>query len=287
MATSIQSSFLVFKSNLEITGLQQSTVSARQQSVRAAVARSLTVTNSFVTGSYSRHTMISPLNSADIDIFVVLDAAYFDSNGYATVLDHVRRVLLETYPTTPKISRNGQAVTITFTDFVVDVVPAFNRSGGGYLIPSTTERRWIPTNPKQHEIFMSNANHTHDGDLVPVVKMIKAWNRQIGDAFRSFYLELLVERALRNVRITDFPSGCRFVFDKGRELIKYTISDPAGLGSNVHGLAGANNVSEAVSRFETAYNRAVLAEAYANQGRVADAVAEWRKVFGNYFPAYG
>jgi hypothetical protein len=277
----------MFKSNLEITGLQQSTVASRQQSVRAAVARRLAVTNSFITGSYSRHTLISPLNTADIDVFVVLDAGYFDASGYATVLDRVRRILLETYPTTPRISRNGQAVTITFTDFAVDVVPAFNRSGGGFLIPSMTERRWIATDPKQHEVFMSNANRSHDGDLVPLVKMIKAWNRQIGDAFRSFYLELLVERALRDVRIDSFSSGCRFVFDKGRELVKYTMSDPAGLDSNVQGLAGANSVAEAVNRFETAYNRAVRVEAYANQGRVADAVSEWRKAFGNYFPAYG
>jgi Second Messenger Oligonucleotide or Dinucleotide Synthetase domain len=287
MATTIQASFAALKSNLEITGLQQSTVSTRQQNVRAAVARGLAVTNSFVTGSYSRHTMISPLQTADVDVFVVLDDSYFNVNGYATVLDRVRNVLRETYPSTARISRNGQAVTVPFTDFVVDVVPAFDRVGGGYLIPSTTERRWIPTNPKQHEIFISNANWAHDGDLVPLIKMIKAWNRQINRAFRSFYLELLVELAVRNVRITDFPSGCRYVFDKGRELVKYTMIDPAGLGSEVQGLAGVSTVSEAVSRFETAYSRAMRAELYASQGKVADAVTEWRKVFGNYFPAFG
>jgi Second Messenger Oligonucleotide or Dinucleotide Synthetase domain len=286
MATTIQASFLAFKSNLEITGLQQSTVSTRQQQVRAAVARRLVVNDSFVTGSYSRHTMISPLKTADIDVFVVLDDGYFNASGYAAVLDRVRAVLLETYATTPRISRNGRAVTITFSDFVVDVVPAFNRYGGGFLIPSTTEKRWIATNPKQHELFMSNANQAHGGNLVPLVKMIKAWNRHINGAFRSFYLELLIELAVRNVRIDDFPSGCRFLFDKGRELVKYTMIDPSGLDNEVLGLAGVNT-TDAVSRFTTAYNRAMHAEAYARQGKVADAVAEWRKVFGNYFPAYG
>jgi hypothetical protein len=287
MATTIQASFAALKSNVEITGLQQSTVSTRQQNVRAAVARRLAVTDSFVTGSYRRHTMISPLQTADIDVFVVLDDSYFAADGYATVLDRLRNVLRETYPSTPRISRNGQAVTVTFTDFVVDVVPAFDRVGGGYLIPSTTEQRWIATDPKQHELFMSNANQVHNGNLVPLIKMVKAWNREINRAFRSFYLELLVEQALRNVRITDFPSGCRYVFDKGGELANYTMIDPAGLGSDVHGLAGVNTVPEAASRFETAYNRALGAEAYARQGRIPDAVTEWRKVFGNYFPAYG
>jgi hypothetical protein len=60
----------------------------------------------------------------------------------------------------------------------VDVVPAFYRQGGGYLIPNTIEKRWIPTNSKVHETFMSNANAAHGSDLVPIVKMIKGWNRE-------------------------------------------------------------------------------------------------------------
>jgi hypothetical protein len=57
MATTIAASFEGLKQNLEITALQQSTVSTRQQNVRDAVARRLTVNDSFVTGSYSRHTI--------------------------------------------------------------------------------------------------------------------------------------------------------------------------------------------------------------------------------------
>jgi small multidrug resistance pump len=38
-------------------------------------------------------------------------------------------LILLSYPKTPDISRNGQAVMITFTDFKVDVVPAFYRNG--------------------------------------------------------------------------------------------------------------------------------------------------------------
>lgn len=286
MARTIAASFEAFKSNLEITALQTTTVATRQQNVRDAVARRLTVKDSFVTGSYSRHTMISPLSSADIDVFVVLDPNYYVVDGYAALLDRVRGVLLETYTKSPKISRNGQAVTITFTDFVVDVVPAFYRKGGGYLIPSTIEKQWISTNPKVHETFISNGNASHGGDLVPLIKMMKGWNREISSTFRSFYLELLVEKVLRGVTISNFSSGCRYVFDKGREASKYKIADPAGLGAQVNGIA-AGTVAQAVGRFETALSRAQRAEALTAGGSVADAVTEWRKVFGESFPAYG
>ena len=232
--------------------------------------------------------MISPLKDADIDVFVVLDPAYYDIDGYASLLDRVRRVLLETYSQTPSISRNGQAVSITFTDFVVDVVPAFHRNGGGYLIPSTTQQRWIATDPTVHETYMTNANLAHAGDLVPLIKMIKAWNRMINRAFRSFYLELMVVHCLQGVTISNDWSGCRYVFDKGRQLIRSRMADPAGQDTTgVPGLARISNLADAVSRFETAYGRAVRAEQYADTGKSVEAITEWRKVFGDYFPAYG
>ena len=188
MATTVISSFEKLKQNLEITGLQKSTVATRQSSVRKAVENGMTVLDSFLTGSYSRSTMIAPLSNADVDIFVVLDPDYHETDGQAKLLDKVRSVLLKTYPKTPKISRNGQAVTITFTDFVVDVVPAFYREGGGYLIPSSSEKKWISTNPKSHVSTISTENTNHNGDLVPLIKMMKGWNRNIDTLSARFIL---------------------------------------------------------------------------------------------------
>ncbi len=186
MATTISSSFQKLKENLEITGLQKSIVSTRQENVRDVVAKEMDVLDSFLTGSYSRSTMIAPLAEADIDILIVLDPRYYESDGQASLLDKVKRALLKTYTKTPKISRNGQAITITFTDFVVDVVPAFNRKGGGYLIPNSVQKVWIATNPKTHVDIMAEKNKGHGGNLVPIVKMIKGWNRNINYSFVSF-----------------------------------------------------------------------------------------------------
>lgn len=287
MATTITSSFEKLSRNLEITGLQKSTTSTRQQNVRDAVAKEMDVLDSFLTGSYIRSTMISPLSQADIDIFVILDSKYYEEDGQASLLDKVKRVLLKTYTKTPKISRNGQAVTITFTDFVVDVVPAFYRNGGGFLIPNSRSNTWIETNPKIHVQLMTDENTGHNGDLVPIVKMIKGWNRHINNDFVSFYLELSAINIFKNVTISDFPSGMRYFFDKGREKIKYKVHDPVSYGGQINPLRNCSTVEDAVSRFETAYNRALKAEDYANRGNIEDAVNEWRKIFGDYFPAYG
>jgi len=288
MATTIPLAFQKLKENLEITGLQKSTVSTRQQNVRKAVEDEMTVLDSFLTGSYSRSTMIAPLKEADIDVFIVLDVSYYEENGQASLLDRVKRVLRKTYPKTPDISRNGQAVTIQFTDFMVDVVPAFYRKGGGYLIPNSISQRWISTDPKKHVEIMAEANSVHNGDLVPLIKMIKGWNRNINNYFRSFHLEVLALHILDGVKISDYPSGIRYFFDKGRNLISKQNPDPSGYGGDVGSYINTQEkIQEAVAKFQLAYDRAIKAEDYDRRGYIEYAIEMWKRVFGDYFPAYG
>lgn len=293
MAITISQAFDKLKSNLEITDLQEETVSARQNSVRKVVENGLLVDDSFLTGSYSRHTMIAPLSEADVDIFMVLDNKYFyqyddgKNGGQPALLDLVKQTLRKTYTRTPDISRNGQAVTIRFDDFLVDVVPAFRRKGGGYLIPNSLSRSWISTDPKKHVEIFSQANADHNGDFVPLVKMIRAWNKCIGKHFRSFHLDVMALKVLEGVTISDFPSGMRYFFDKGREKIKFQLPDPSGFGGDVGAyIATTAEIEEAISRFQTAFDRAVKAEDCANREYPADAVTTWKKIFGDYFPNY-
>ncbi len=283
----VPAGFEKLKSDLEITGLQSSIVSTRQKGVRDTMAAGLTVLEDFLTGSYARSTMIAPLTEADIDVFVVLDPSYH-RHGPAGLLDLTKRTLLKTYTQTPDISRNGQAVTIRFSDFVVDVVPGFYRTGGGYLIPNSINNSWLETDPKRHVTIMSEANKAHGGSLVPLIKMIKGWNRSNGSFFRSFHLEVLALEAVNKVRITDYPSGLRFFFDKVRSLVRGKNLDPAGygddIGSYINTLA---KVEEAVRRFQNAHDQSLRAEQFTVRGDIRNAVNAWQKLIPDYFPSYG
>jgi len=293
MPATIAESFSRFKSNLEITNLQGTTVSVRQNGVRDVLKKGMTVLDDFLTGSYARSTMISPLKEADVDICAVLDVSYFHfyngkNGGPAGLLDWVKRTLRQTYTRTPDISRNGQAVTIQFEDFVVDVVPAFYRQGGGYLIPNAQTNSWISTDPKKHVEIFSAANQTHNGDLVPLIKMLKSWNKGNGSFFNSFHLEVMVLQVLTNVRISDFPSGVRFFFDKARQVVGQQ-PDPAGFPGNVAQYLHAGlRLDMARRRLADAHELALRAE---NWGKNAlydrTSIDEWRKLFPLHFPAYG
>jgi hypothetical protein len=288
VASTVGQAFREFGRNLEITGLQASTVSTRQQHVREAVEAELTVLDSFLTGSYRRHTMIAPLKEADVDVFVVLDAKYFEHGGQAALLDKVRRALLKTYTKSPRISRNGQAVTITFSDFVVDVVPGFYRDGGGFLIPDSVQSRWIATDPKKHVDIWAEANKAHAGDLIPLMKMLKAWNRAHSAVLRSFHLEVLTLQSLEGVTIPSFSAGARYVFDKARDRVCTPSPDPARFTGSVGGyLDTSTKVQAAVERLDAACTKAREAEAYESQGYHRSAIEKWQVVFGDYFPAYG
>jgi hypothetical protein len=287
MAKTIEEGFKVLRANLEITDLEEGTVSARQKSVRKALENDFNMIDSFLTGSYRRGTMIAPLKDADVDVFVVLDSGHFQKNGQSALLQSVKKTLKKTYPMTLDISPNGQAVTITFTDFKVDVVPSFYRKGGGFFIPDANRSAWIPTDPKQHVELWAASNKAHNGDLVPVLKMLKAWNKSRG-MFRSFHLEALAYTILKGVTISDLPSGVRFVFDKARDKIRDKLPDPAGYSDDVAAHVDTRaKIDKLVRRLQWAYENAKSAEALAAAGDINGAFAKWTRIFKGQFPAYG
>jgi hypothetical protein len=292
MAYTVQSAFEQAVTNLTLTTLQESTVSTRQSGVRQAMENGLTVQESFLTGSYRRHTLIPPLKDADVDIFVVLDPSYYhnyngQNGGQAGLLDRVKRTLLRTYTQTPDISRNGQAITIRFSDFSVDVVPAFKRQGGGYLIANGITQSWISTDPKQHVELVSAMNTRQQGLFVPLIRLLKSWNRSHSSYFRSFHLEVLMLQIMQAVTITDYPSGMRYFFDKARDLVRVQNPDPAGYGGDVGSYINGSKVEEAVLRLQRAYEGALRAEDHARRNATRDALNSWRQLVGENFPSYG
>ena len=228
MPKTIIQGFEKLRENLRITDIQEETVTTRERNLKSNLEEELKVIDYFLTGSYERGTLISPLSTADIDVFFVLDSNCYKADGQPLLLDRVRRILKRTYPTTSEISRNGQAVTVQFSDFRVDVVPGFQLNGGSYIIPDSIAGEWITTDPKKHIQMWHTANYLHNYDLTPLAKMIKGWNKTHSQLLRSFHLEMLVFYIMDNVQISSFPLSVAYIFDKARSLIEQTVLDPAG-----------------------------------------------------------
>jgi Second Messenger Oligonucleotide or Dinucleotide Synthetase domain len=291
----VTSAFADFHANLEITGLQESLVAARQAKVRAAVARDLTVLDSFLTGSYRRRTLIAPMRDADVDIMVVLDRAY-RRRGPRAVLDLVKDTLRETYPSS-KVSRNGQAVTISFSDFTVDVVPAFTPwwESDSLDICNSGDDAWIRTNPRKHIEISSKINQRTGGLLVPTVKMLKAWNRTAGRPLRSFHLETLAWKILDpgwfltawwgpGVGMGSDPENISKFFAGAQDHLRRKLPDPARDEGDVGSYLADRAREDAISKLATAVSRCARAGQLLADGDEAGANTHYRRVFGDAFP---
>jgi hypothetical protein len=284
MPKTINSGFDELQSRLNITTLQAGTVSARHTNLRDVIKAEFTTIDDFLTGSYRRSTMVLPLKDADVDVMIVLDPSYYNKYTATALLDRVRTVLLKKY-TTPKISRSGQAVTIAFSDFKVDVVVGYNRSGGGYLIANSNTGSYLSTNPKTHVEQWSASNSAQNGMLVPLMKMVKGWNRENGDLLRSFHLEAMVRSVYEGGTVGNYPGAVTKFFEVAKNSLD--VPDPAGYGGNVGSYLSAAAREGVVSRFSSAHIRATDAIDYAVKGAIEKAYERWALVFGKYWPAYG
>jgi hypothetical protein len=291
---SVADAFQDFRRHLEITGLQESVVASRQEKIRTVVARGLAVDDSFLTGSYRRRTLIAPMRDADVDIVMVLDHDY-RRRGPTAVLDLVKDTLSQEYPAS-KISRNGQAVTIRFSDFTVDVVPAFRVWWDSETVDicNSGDGTWIRTSPQKHIEISSKTNKRSDGLVVPAVKMLKAWNRTAGRPLRGFHLEVLAWKVLdpgwrayffgAGLGMGSDPENVARFFAEAPGRLRRKLPDPARDEGDLGAYLTDWARDEVVSRLKTAASRCQRAEHLLADGDVAGAAILYRKVFGDAFP---
>jgi hypothetical protein len=180
-----------------------------------------------------------------------------------------------------------------------------HRSTDGYLVTHSYHNRYFKTglmaslrpavvNAFGGELTIKMDNWAPMADVAamiqqgPILKMLKAWNRQIDRHFRSFHLEVLAWKIFDGITISNPWSGVRYFFENARSLVPVKLPDPVGYSPDVASyLHTQAHFDAAVSRLKPAHGRATKAEDLAKNGKSAEAFAEWRKIFGDYFPSYG
>jgi len=276
----VAQAFEVFKSALEITQPEQDAAKSSQVRLRAQLGGRLAILDDFLSGSYKRDTKIRPLT--DIDLFVVLDPGYF-TYGPAGVLRLVASHLRTSYPNS-RLRVQNRSVNLAFLRFGFDVVPAFCRQGGGFLIPSMKCNSWTSTDPKAHEKALSDANLACGGKLKPLIKMVKCWNESRPGRLQSFHLEVLaLELVLPPIQ--DYSTAAFEFFGQAAERIQYPCFDPAGLGPPVDDYLAQSQRLAATRRLTAAARSAQRALQLEGRGQNAAARKWWKQVFGPRFPA--
>jgi hypothetical protein len=301
MPSTVRASFDEFCSRLEPSELQRADAATKQTGVRDCLSGKLWVETSFLTGSYARRTIIRPPN--DIDLFVVLDYSkhgtdyYLANDAAQRILDQYHSVLKDCYPQTP-IRKDHPAIHLAFATYGLDVVPAFRRNGGGYVIPSHVGGGWMSTDPTKHAERTTAVNRVTGGYFVPLVKMFKSWNRAHYDRLTGFHLEMALADAWPTTQLLTYPystqnapynsyaQAAAALFPALSAKLQYYTSDPAGISGNIDGYLAFDDRAATRRRLTSAAEAALIALRHERRGDHYSAIAKWQDIFGDPFPIY-
>jgi hypothetical protein len=295
MATTITAGFTEFKRNLEITDRQTALVSTRRTNVVDAIDKQLWLhtERSKVIGSWDRDTLTRYLSEGDEDVMVILDYSkhsdWDTSDGTIKVLDRFKAILDTAYPSTTK-RRDRNCISMSFSEFRLDVVPAFKSNTGDYKIPDSIRKQWVYTNPIKFAEKITGVNKVMGGCFVPLIKMVKGWNRDVGWPIRSFHLECLLHYYFSSwTTCYTYPFMLKSFFGALPGYLAGACYDPVSSDRVDTYLDNA----AATTRRQIAKEKARAAasasqEAYDDQEKYPSvAYKEWKALMGEFFPAYG
>jgi hypothetical protein len=280
----VDDAFLNLKTNLEITRTEQGTAVRRHTGIRGYVTSRWDLIDDFLTGSYRRDTKTKKLK--DIDIFIVIDPegaqAGYRTRSPAEVLNALETLLADRWP---DAHRDGMAVVIRYGEddevMSIDVVPAFDRQGGGYFIPDPAAGTWIATNPKRHHELSVAKNADCGGKFVPFVKMIKGINRELGEPVSpSFLLEVMAHELVK-APFGRYQDEIVLFLATAADRLHERWDDPAGLGGDVNTVMTPSEKLTATGTLRGAQLTAERAVDLEDDGQERAAFDEWKKLFGN------
>jgi hypothetical protein len=226
-------------------------------------------------------------------------AMYPDDHGFvnSTKVLNAMKAALADVPAYGKadIKRNGEAVSLSLSSYpwtfdVVPAVPVESAQGGYayYLIPDGSGD-WKATDPRRDGARATAANQRHSGELLPVIRLLKYWNRRVHKPrLPSYYFENLVIDAFQTADpITTYPNAVSDFFATCSTSIWLTCPDPKGLGPPLDHDIPVGTTLKVSEAMKEAAQFASYATMYETLGRPADAMYWWRRVFGPDFPGYG
>ena len=237
-------------------------------------------------GSYGKNTAIAP--PSDIDVIFKIPGAKFEKydtmpgNGQSKLLQDVRYILLERYPTTI-IKSDRNVVFVNFNSYAVEVVPAFELTNGNFYMPdSYGNGSWKTSSPKSEKDVIVLSNKKTNGNTVSLIKMLKAWRNNSNVPIKSILIELIAIEFLNQWVYSDKSSTYYDLMI--REFYKYLL----GCRNRSILMPGISELIDCgdkwVSKAESALNRSVTACKFESENKTLESSLEWRKIFGERYP---
>lgn len=244
------------------------------------------LTEGFLTDSYEWGTMLKPL--ADIALVVVLPskygAEYFVNTHPQKIINDFKKFLEGFFPGKFAKAKNRSVNIKLDNAYGFDVIPVFARKGGGYFVPDMEKGKWGYLEFKKYGELIANANRSSGNKLITMIKMLKCWNKNNGNVFDSFHLEILAVKIFDGP-IESYPLAMLAFSSKAEKLVGVSCYDPAIPERQIDEyLQSAQRLQIKGALISAAQNaqKAINLEA---TNYVKEANVIWKLLFGLAFPA--
>jgi hypothetical protein len=284
---SVSEMFSQFLSNLAITN--GADISYRYGEITTALNKRFRDTeskeaNSLQVGSFGRKTGIDGIS--DLDMLYIMPKTKWDDynkvGGQYELLKDAKDAILQRYPSTD-VRVDRLVVTVSYTNFHVEVQPVFEQDDKSYKYPDTKNGgSWKITRPREEMEEVARVDGEKNANLRRLCKMARAWKNKHGVGMGGLLIDTLAYNFLTSTSEYDTKSYLYYDY-LSRDFFKYLADEPkqdryAAPGSGQHVKVKQNFQRKAKKAYELCL-KAIDAEEQAN---VND---KWKAVFGRQFPA--
>ena len=286
---SISQMFEEFIDNLAISNKQ--TISDRYAELTKTLNKKFRdsdseTANTLQVGSFGRKTGIDGIS--DLDMLYIMPKSSWDTynnaqNGQYKLLSDTKEAILTRYSRTA-VSVDRLVVTVTFSNFYIEVQPVFEQEDGSFKYPDTKNGgSWKITKPREEIDEISSADKDKNQNLRCLCKMARAWKNKHGVAMGGLLIDTLAYNFLKST--DDYDDKSYLYYDLlSRDFFKYLSEE---LPDQDYYLALGSNQRVAVKKkfqkkAKKAYDLCLKAIDAENQSCVND---KWKKIYGRPFPA--
>jgi hypothetical protein len=291
-------SFETMLSKLEPTTRQKGEIQTKRETIDSVLQNDRRIflakgnQSSFFTGSYKRNTIIRPID--DIDLYVTI---HYGQHAHGKWPTHIMRLMANAlgsrYPQT-RIKVDSPCIAIKFLSFKFEVVPTvfYEDDEDRYKIPGPGAREWIDCYPHIPQKWMTNSNYINNKKFIPLIKILKQWNRHNKVGLQSFHLELLTGMVF--AKLSDVLSYPQAVYDWMYYVCKWIdennspfVNEPGKYYHYVDDYLYSNKfkLNSVRQKIKHGLKRAELAMDSWAKGNELQAKRLWYQIFGDMFPA--
>ncbi len=240
--------------------------------------------NTLQVGSFGRKTGIDGISDLDM-LYLMPQSKWgtYSSGGQLKLLQDAKDAILDRYPKT-KVCVDRLVVTVTYTNFHVEVQPVFKQEDGSFEYPDTKSGgAWKNTKPVLEMAAISQLDKEKNSNLRRLCRMTRAWKNKHGVGIGGLVVDTLAYNFLQSTSDYDEKSYSQYDL-LNRDFFGYLAALPK---QDRYSAPGSNQHVKVKNAFQGKAKKAYKLCLTAIEAEGAKGVNDkWKKIFGRPFPTH-